>query len=116
MQAEILYTRRSLGIDYKVWLTMILFILLFAFLAGYNFMKKKDKPCTPTEIFINGISNTQGLSFNAGDILKFRSHTSSDDAVVWDFGDNTQKQNDYSPTHVYSKAGIYFVKLSVNEV
>jgi PKD repeat protein len=110
-----MFTKRMMGLDNRVWMTMLIFILLSAALVGYNYRNDAArKPCEDLNIFINGLSDTDKVFFNEGDELRFRSYFSATDKVVWEFGDNTGKVEGTSPIHVYLKDGIYRILVTLN--
>ena len=115
MAAKNIFTRKRMGFDNKVWITMLVMIFLSATLVGYNYRNKdKDKHCESLPLYVNGISSTDNVTFNAGIPIRFGSYFNSNDKVVWNFGDNTQEVRTLLPVHVFKQEGTFRVTVSLN--
>ncbi len=73
-----------------------------------------DDPVAP-ETQADFTSAADGFSFvtPTGFRIKFTSTSKNASAYSWDFGDGSALSTEESPTHLYSQAGTYSVKLSV---
>lgn len=110
-----IYTRQRMGIDNNVWISMLTCVVLSAGLLGYNVTNhNKVKPCNPVEILVNGRKNTDSAFFKTGDVLSFRSAVSTGDRIIWDFGDETRKEEGFAAAHVFTRGGGYTVRAMVN--
>jgi hypothetical protein len=115
MASSGIFTSKSLGMDNRVWATMLLIILLSAGLFAYSYKKNGEKkPCESIQIFVNGLSKTDTIFFTSGDNLRFRSYFSNTDDVVWNFGDDSEPVEGRSATHVFNKESIYTVRILLN--
>jgi len=103
-----IYTKKSFGLDKKVWLVMIITILLSLALLAYRMMDTRE--CTPIEFSIKSLEKHADNSFWIGETLSFTS-TAKDD-ITWDFGDNTPKAYAASVTHIYLAEGTFTVTLT----
>ena len=116
MKTSSIFTRRSMGLDRKVWLVMSIVIILCVGLFSYRLIDKNaDKPCLPVTVMINGVINNRSLTFNMGEMLIFKATTAPGDEITWDFGDNTKIQEGFTTSHQFSKAGIYDIRVLVNK-
>ena len=108
-------TKRWMGLDNNVWLSMTVILLISLLLLGYNYkLKPPVTACQPINIFVNGLSNTEKVFFDTGDPIRFRSYFSTDDEVEWDFGDGSKKVKGIAPIHVYQKEGLYTILVTLN--
>jgi len=76
-------------------------------LTNFNYNLRTNKPGSASIICQN--------TSNVKESISFRAEASDDDEILgyyWDFGDGTTS-NKTNPTHAYSKAGKYTVKLTI---
>lgn len=111
-----IYTRKRLGLDNNVLLTMLVFIILSTGLFGYNVLKRKEvKECVVIKILVNGKDDSEKNIFhNAGDMLIFRAPVDPADKVSWNFDDQTKAEEGSAVGHAFMKNGIYTVRVLVN--
>lgn len=90
-------------------------VLVFLFIASasliYNSCQKAAEKLAPKACF----SFTPSTGIKAGDLVTFNSSCSENAATFnWDFGDGSTS-TDASPTHTYTTAGDFTVKLEVKD-
>ncbi len=109
MNSERILTRKTLGLDYRVWRVMIVFLVLSIGLFGYTLL---DKPtCIPVDFKIKTIDNDS--VFSTDEILSFSS-LRFEKNITWDFGDNSPAGTGTFITHRFATEGKYFIKVTVN--
>ena len=102
-------TRKTAGLDHRVWRTMLLLFILAAGLLSYTLI---DTPkCTPVDFKIKTIDND--TLYETGEILSFSSSRFEKD-ISWDFNDNGTKGEGTFVTHRFTTEGKYFIKVTVN--
>lgn len=102
-------TRKTAGLDHRVWRTMLILFILAAGLLSYKLI---DTPkCTPVDFKIKTIDNDS--VYVTGEILSFSTLRFEKD-VSWDFGDNGLKGEGTFVTHRFTTEGKYFIKVTVN--
>jgi hypothetical protein len=110
MSSERILTRRSWGLDNRVWQAMIVLVILSGGLLGYRLM---DKPkCKAVDFSILNQSCTDSINC-AGDMLLFSS-LGTEKEVSWDFNDNTGIHEGATITHQFTQEGKYYVRMRVN--
>src|SRR5687767_6532287 len=108
-------TKRWMGLDNSVWLSMTIILVVSLSLVAYNNkLKPSESPCVPLNIFVNGLSNTEKEIFDIGDSISFRSNFTADDDVEWYFGDGSKIVQGTNVKHVYEKKGLYTVLVTLN--
>lgn len=116
MQSSTIFTRRIMGLDYKVWITMLVLVLISAGLFSYTIITSDKKAtCTPLDIYVNGRSVTDTISFNTGDPISFRVAYSPDSKVSWDFGDGVAGEEGFHAIHTYRQEARFTVRAIVNK-
>ncbi len=110
-----IFTRKRMGLDNKVWFSMLMVILLSLGLVGYKFKGSGEKiDCKAIAIYVNGRANTDSVFFRTGELLTFRSPINPGDKVSWDFGDGSKTIEGFSSVHSFKLAGIYNVTAVIN--
>lgn len=112
MKAESIFTRNYLGLDSRVWITLIIAVLLSGALFGFRVAT--TIPCADISIGIQSMNNPGMVSFFQKDALTFTAITKNQGAVVWDFGDNSEGQGERA-IHSYAIPGTYYVTATVND-
>lgn len=109
MNSERILTRKTLGLDHRVWRAMIVLFVLSIGLLSYTLI---DKPkCTPVDFKIKTIDNDS--VYTTDEILSF-STLRFEKNVTWDFGDNSPAGTGTFITHRFATEGKYFIKVTVN--
>ena len=109
MNSERILTRKTLGLDHRVWRVMIVLFVLSIGLLSYTLI---DKPkCTPVDFKIKTIDNDS--VYTTDEILSF-STLRFEKNVTWDFGDNSRAGTGTFITHRFATEGKYFIKVTVN--
>jgi len=115
MNQSRIFTKRSMGIDNKVWLTMLTVVIICLGLMSYKIIARNtDKPCIPVTMLINGKENSIASSYNTNEPLLFRASTAPGSEVIWDFGDNTKKEEGFTTSHIYKKEGTFPITITIN--
>ena len=104
----------------RILALVVIMVMLGAAMAGClsKTEKKKNKPPT-AEISEVSSGGEEGVLFNIGDEIFFSANGSSDPekktlTYEWDFGDGGNAST-MNATHVYSKAGVFNVTLTVSD-
>jgi hypothetical protein len=110
MNSKSILTRKTMGLDHRVWRVMILALILSSGLLGYKLM---DHPkCKPVNFKIKAISGNDSV-FYTDEILSFNALSSAEN-ITWDFGDNTSIQEGEFVTHRFETEGKYYIKTTMN--
>jgi hypothetical protein len=109
MNSERILTRKTLGLDHRVWRTMAVLFILSAGLLSYKLL---DTPkCLPVDFKIKTIDND--TVYYTDEILSF-STLRFEKNVTWDFDDKSPNGTGTFITHRFATEGKYFIKVSVN--
>ena len=109
MNSERILTRKTFGLDHRVWRAMI---VLFVLATGLYSYKLIDKPkCTQVDFKIKTIDNDS--VYYTDEILSF-STLRFEKNITWNFGDNSPLGTGTFITHRFAKEGKYFIKVTVN--
>ena len=80
-------------------------LLIFVTVLIMNCSPKEVPHPVPTADFLFSIGTNGNVNFVNNSV--------NSETYIWDFGDNSPKVSDFSPTHKYDKNGNYYVKLEV---
>jgi hypothetical protein len=109
MNSKRILTRKTLGLDHRVWRVMIVLFLLSAGLYSYTLI---DTPkCTEVDFKIKTIDNDS--VYYTDEILSF-STLRFEKNITWDFNDNSPAGTGTFITHRFATEGKYFIKVTVN--
>jgi PKD domain len=115
MNSYRIYSRRTMGLDNRIWFVM----LGAAFLLEGFFVYKIVNPATcPSFSFsIKTLSprTDTGTLFKKEEAISFTSSVNNEN-ITWDFGDNTENLQGRLVTHRFSKDGSYVVKARLNSI
>lgn len=109
MNSERILTRKTLGLDHRVWRVMIVLFVLSIGLYSYTLIEKPK--CTPVDFKIKTIDNDS--VYSTDEILSFSS-LRFEKNITWDFGDNSPHGTGTFVTHRFASEGKYFIKVTVN--
>jgi PKD domain len=109
MNSERILTRKTLGLDHRVWRVMILLLVLSVGLFGYTLIDTKK--CIPVDFKIKTIDNDS--VYYTDEILSF-STLRFEKNITWDFNDNSPTGTGTFITHRFATEGKYFIKVTVN--
>jgi PKD repeat protein len=119
MNANDFYTRRVLGMDYRVWATMLVISLLSLGLFGYRHVihsgSSRILGCTPDTISVNGTKIEVLASCYLDRYSPFAISSDGPANVEWDFGDDTESQKGQVVNHKFVKEGTYRIIATVNK-
>ncbi|GAA4737533.1 PKD domain-containing protein [Flavisolibacter ginsenosidimutans] len=117
MNTASITTRTITGLDYRVWLSILLTWLVCLGWYGYNKMKEWErmaKPCADARIIVNG-KDTEAIAVCYPDrIATFRLQGIGAARADWNFGDGTTVSKEAIAQHQYTAVGIYTVVATVN--
>ena len=107
-----IYSKKTLHLDYGVWVTMLFCALLSLALLGYKLASRES--CTPELIHINGVTANDYDTYDTNQQLTFSFGILKGDQVAWDFGDhNGQSKQGSVVTCQFPLAGNYQVKATI---
>lgn len=106
MTANRIFTKQLMGLDYRVWRTILIISILSLGLLSYRLIDSKK--CTPVSFYIKTINIHTDSIYNTGETLSFISSATYEE-TTWDFGDNSKKVTGQYVTHTYSNAGSYLI-------
>ncbi|HQW83556.1 MAG TPA: PKD domain-containing protein [Ferruginibacter sp.] len=109
MTANRIFTKQSMGLDYRVWRVMLIICILSLGLLSYRLIDSKK--CQPVNFLIKTIIQHTDSVYTTGETLSFVS-SSNKYETTWDFGDNSTKITGQYVTHVYKNAGAYTITAS----
>ncbi len=109
MNSKRILTRKTLGLDHRVWRVMIILFVLCTGLYSYTLIDKTK--CIPVDFKIKTIDNDS--VYYTDEILSF-STLRFEKNITWDFGDNSPNGTGTFITHRFAKEGKYFIKVTVN--
>ena len=119
MNATDFYTRRVLGMDYRVWAAMLFISVLSLGLFGYRQIRYDasiaNLGCTPDTISVNGKKIEVLASCYLNRYSPFAILSDDSAKVKWDFGDDTESQFGQVVHHKFVKEGTYTVTATVNK-
>lgn len=108
-----IYTRSRMGIDFRVWLTLLITIILSALLLGFRIAT--DEVCYKINLDLKGIAaHEQKNTFFVGEKVAFTAGMKNVREVSWDFGDGTAAVSGTNVTHSFTKEGNFLVTATVN--
>jgi hypothetical protein len=105
MKTYKVYTRRSMGLDLRVWRVMLLLCIASLGLLSYRFIGTKK--CTPINFSVKALTEHTDSVFAAGESISFI--TTSTKEVNWDYGDNSPDESGQYVTHRFVKPGTYTI-------
>jgi hypothetical protein len=110
-------SKRWAGIDFKVWTSLLVLVVLSVMLLAYKVAT--NIPCPAFTINAKGklshpeAGGTQTFYINE-QVVFFTSGTDKTSNIVWDFDDGTEKKAGTTTSHVYTTEGYYLVKAMLN--
>jgi hypothetical protein len=108
-----IYTRYKMGIDYRVWLTLLITALLSVGLLGFKLAT--TVPCYPVELHLKGVVEHQfAHNYYVGEGIIFHASMKTGKTVEWDFGDGTPPVTGNKVTHSYKNEGNFLVTATIN--
>jgi hypothetical protein len=117
MNATNFFTRRILGMDYRVWGVMLLVCLLSVGLYGYKQIKFSiinDRPCPPDTIAINGKRVEDLAICYLNRYYQFAIQSVATSKVEWKFKDDTNVEQGQIVYHKFIQEGIYRITATIN--
>ena len=113
MKLSGIFTKRRLGLDRSIWLTMMVVCVLSIGLAGYKIIG--EKPCPAhIPVAISSNNNSKNNVFFVGEAIRFAAPMEGSQQVIWNFGDRTPQIQGMRVTHTYSTDGQFLITVTVN--
>lgn len=106
------YTRTRMGLDNRVWLTLLLTMTLSLGLFGFRLAT--TKPCYEVRLHLKGVVPHQHANeYYAGESIIFTADMKQAGPVEWDFGDGTPVAAGRRVTHSFMSEGRFLVTATV---
>lgn len=107
------YTRSKMGIDNRVWLTMLITVVLSAGLFGFKIAT--TEPCFDIKLNLKGVvDHPFANNYFVGESIIFKAEMKKGREVAWDFGDGTPATVGEKVTHSFTAEGNFLVTATVN--
>ena len=103
MNSNSIFSKRWMGLDKGVGITMITLMILSAGLLSYRLANNEE--CKPVSFTIKSM-DSRGVIFTAGELISFNAG-SNDPEISWNFGDNSPMTKGGYVTHKYDAGGNY---------
>lgn len=108
-----IYTRSRMGIDNKVWLTLLITALISVALFGFKIAT--TEPCYDITLKLKGVvEHPFANNYFVGESIIFKADMKKLQKVEWDFGDGTPVTVGNKVTHSYTQEGSFLVTATVN--
>jgi PKD repeat protein len=108
-----IYTRSRMGIDNKVWLTLLITALISVCLFGFKIAT--TEPCYDINLTLKGVvEHPFANNYFVGESIIFKANMKKAQKVEWNFGDGTPVSIGEKITHSYTKEGNFLVTATVN--
>lgn len=101
-----------MGLDSKVWITMLSVAILSIGLV--SFIRTTDEPCIPFTISNKGLNTNNKGEYYIDDRIRFTASIANNKNITWNFGDNSQEEKGSLVSHIYAKKGKYVITAKVN--
>lgn len=114
MSADI-FTRRIMGMDYRVWLAMLITCCSTIALFGYKHISNiKVTPCVAATITVDGKPMENRAVCYLGRLTMFKIQAEGITKVEWDFKDGTDEVKGQIVTHEFANEGDYKIIATIN--
>ncbi len=108
-----IYTRSRMGIDNKVWLTLLITVVLSAGLFGFKIAT--TEPCFDIRLNLKGVvEHPFANNYFVGESIIFKAEMKKGREIAWDFGDGTPVAMGEKVTHSFTAEGNFLVTATVN--
>ncbi|MEO6718943.1 MAG: hypothetical protein ABIN67_01215 [Ferruginibacter sp.] len=108
-----IFTRRTMGLDNRVWRTMIILGAVSLLLLSYTIIDRED--CSPITFDVGSRTHLNDSIYYTNENIAFNSSVSSAN-LTWDFNDNTDHIFGKAfTTHKFTKEGKYYVTASTRQ-
>lgn len=111
------FTRRLLGMDYGIWIAMLLVCFFSIGLYGYKqsgFESPNDSACAVDTILVNGKTADVVVTCYLGRASSFEISSRNTDHIEWNFDDESKRENGQFVSHTFSEEKTYNVTATVN--
>ncbi len=112
METSPAFSRRFMGFDRKVWMTMLSVVIVSIGLVSYK--RITDKPCVLFTISNKGLNNNNKGEFYVDEIIRFAASIAADNNITWNFGDNSAEEKGVLVSHAYTAKGKYVITAKAN--
>lgn len=109
-------TKKWGPLDFKIWVSFIILILLSVALLSYKVITNEPCPSFTIEVTgkLNHIDDNAHTFYINEQLSFFTTLRSQNNNITWDFDDGTDKRSGAYVMHNYLKEGYYLVKATVN--
>lgn len=108
-----IYTRSRMGIDNKVWLTLLITSIISVALFGFKMAT--TEPCYDIKLTLKGVvEHPFANNYFVGESIIFKAGMKKAQKVEWDFGDGTPVNVGDKVTHSFTQEGNFLVTATVN--
>jgi len=112
-QLSRIYSRNRMGMDNRVWLTLILTVILSAGLLGFRMAT--TEPCYDVRLSLKGVVDHPYMHhYFVGESIIFQAGMKHQQEVTWNFGDGSTIARGSKVTHSYHSEGNFLVTATVN--
>jgi hypothetical protein len=114
MQTSYIATNRTLGLDVKVWIVMLVVAVICGGLVSY--IAITDEPCVPFRISTRGLNtNKTSGNYHVGEPIRFAVSVINSRNITWDFNDKSGEENGTTVvSHSFAKEGEYHITAKIN--
>jgi len=112
-RTAIIYSRSFLGLDIKVWTTLLVVILISILLFGFKIINNTS--CSSIIVVTQGtMPHKQSNVFYVNESISFTASAKHAKKVEWDFADGTPRESGARKKHSFSAEGDYLVSAIIN--
>lgn len=112
-QPSRIYSRSRMGMDNRIWLTLILTVILSAGLLGFRIAT--TEPCYDVRLSLKGVVAHPYIHYYfVGESIIFQAEMKHQQEVTWDFGDGSALAKGSKVTYSYHSEGNFLVTATVN--
>ncbi|HYH14968.1 MAG TPA: PKD domain-containing protein [Flavisolibacter sp.] len=111
MNTSTIYTKRSKGLDKRVWFTLLVTCSLCTLFLGYTYITHKS--CTLSSVIKASTPSDPSGKYLPGETVWFQLSEPVNRPITWDFGDGSDPVKGDTVDHQFMSAGIYKVKATI---
>ncbi|MBC7829329.1 MAG: hypothetical protein H7122_16390 [Chitinophagaceae bacterium] len=112
-RTAIIYSRSFLGLDIKVWTTLLVVIFISILLFGFKIINNTS--CISITVVTQGtMPHKQSNVFYVNESISFTASARNAKKVEWDFADGSSLESGAEKKHSFSAEGDYLVTVIVN--
>lgn len=112
-RTAMLYSRSFLGLDFRVWVTLLVVVLASVLLLGFKLLNKTT--CGPISLLTQGtVPHKSKNIFYVNESISFNASAERAKKVEWDFDDGSGISSGSEKKHAFSAEGDYVVTAIIN--